>query len=315
MLFIAIALALLVGLSLGLLGGGGSILTVPILRYVLGMDAHEAIALSLLVVGTTSLAALVPHARRGRVRWRTGIIFGLAGMAGAFAAGRVAHLIPSAILLTAFGVMMFVTAFAMLRPKRAVIGAAPMRETPGEASIVKVLGEGVVVGAVTGLVGAGGGFLVVPALVLLGGLPMELAVGTSLVVIAMKSLAGFAGFIGHTQVDWTLGLSISAAAVVGSIAGGLLISRIPASALRAAFGWFVIAMAFFILAQEVPALIGAERSLPLAVLISATGTTALALIRRVAQNIRGRGPKSGPSTPSSTNASQVLRSQSVPPRP
>jgi len=286
MLVLAVVLALLVGLSLGLLGGGGSILTVPILRYVLGMDAHEAIALSLLVVGTTSLAALVPHARKRRVRWRTGITFGLAGMAGAFAAGRVAHFIPASILLTSFGVMMFVTAFAMLRPKRAVTSAAAAQESPRELPIAKVLAEGVVVGAVTGLVGAGGGFLVVPALVLLGGLPMELAVGTSLVVIAMKSLAGFAGFVGHTHVDWALGLSISASAVLGSIAGGLLVSRIPASHLRSTFGWFVIAMAFFILAQEVPGLIGRAPSLPLALLVSVVGTTSLALIRRALQSAR-----------------------------
>lgn len=309
MLFIAVALALLVGLSLGLLGGGGSILTVPILRYVLGMDAHEAIALSLLVVGTTSLAALVPHARRGRVRWRTGVIFGLAGMAGAYAAGRIAHLIPAAVLLTAFGVMMFVTAFAMLRPKRAATGPAAAHEGPRELPIAKVLAEGIAVGAVTGLVGAGGGFLVVPALVLLGSLPMELAVGTSLVVIAMKSLAGFAGFIGHTPVDWTLGLAMSASAVLGSVAGGLLVSRIPASHLRAAFGWFVVAMAFFILAQEVPGLIGRERSLSLAVLIAAVGTTTLALIRRAAQSVRNRSTGSGPSTPSTPPGTLLPRAR------
>jgi uncharacterized membrane protein YfcA len=296
MLFIAVLLALLVGLSLGLLGGGGSILTVPILRYVLGMDAHEAIALSLLVVGTTSLAALIPHARSRRVRWRTGITFGLAGMVGAFAAGRIAHLIPATILLTAFGAMMFVTAFAMLRPKRAATTTVSEQESPRDLPIAKVLAEGVVVGAVTGLVGAGGGFLVVPALVLLGGLSMELAVGTSLVVIAMKSLAGFAGFIGHTHVNWTLGVSISASAVVGSILGGLLISRIPASYLRAAFGWFVVAMAFFILAQEIPALIGRERSLPTALLVSALGTMTLALIRRALQRLRDRSARRGSST-------------------
>ena len=286
MLLIAVLLALLVGLSLGLLGGGGSILTVPILRYVLRIEAHEAIALSLLVVGTTSLAALVPHARKGRVRWRTGIIFGLAGMVGAFGAGRIAHLIPAAILLTAFGAMMFVTAFAMMRPKRTASATAPAPPSQRDLPIAKVLLEGVVVGAVTGLVGAGGGFLVVPALVLLGGLPMELAVGTSLVVIAMKSLAGFAGFIGHTSVDWTLGAAISGSAVIGSIAGSLLINRIPASHLRAVFGWFVVAMAFFILSQEIPALIGREPSLGVALLVAVAGTLSLALLRRVLQRLR-----------------------------
>lgn len=298
MLLVAIALALLVGMSLGLLGGGGSILTVPILRYVLGMPAHEAIALSLLVVGTTSVAALVPHARKGRVRFRTGLIFGLAGMAGAYAAGRIAHLIPAGVLLTAFGAMMFVTAFAMLRPKQAAAAPAAQPEGRPDLPIGKVLVEGVAVGAITGLVGAGGGFLVVPALVLLGGLPMELAVGTSLVVIAMKSLAGFAGFVGHTHVDWTLGLAISASAVVGSVAGGLLIHRIPAHHLRSSFGWLVIAMAFLILAQEVPALMDRQGSLPLAILIAAVGTAAVALIRRAAHVVRKRAIRRGSGGPS-----------------
>lgn len=253
MLLLAIAFALLIGVSLGLLGGGGSILTVPILRYVLGLEAHQAIALSLLIVGITSAAALVPHARRGRVRWRTGAVFGLSGMAGAFTAGRIAHRVPPGVLLAGFAVMMFATAFAMLRSCRTA--RTHRTEQPRELPIAKVLLEGFAVGAVTGLVGAGGGFLVVPALVLLGGLPMELAVGTSLVVIAMKSFAGLAGFLGHTPVDFALGIALSASAVLGSVAGSLLMRRIPALALRAGFGWFVIAMALFILGQEVPALL------------------------------------------------------------
>ncbi len=247
---LALALAALVGVSLGLLGGGGSILAVPILRYVVGLEAHQAIALSLLVVGTTSAAALVPHAIRGRVRWRTGIIFVLAAMSGAFSAGRLAHLIPEIGLLLGFALMMVATAIAMLRTPspRAHDASAPRSELP----ILKVILEGVVVGAVTGLVGAGGGFLVVPALVLLGGLPIELAVGTSLVVITMKSFAGFAGFAGTVPINWSVGLAISFAAVIGSIGGGLLAHRIHPSALRAAFGWFVVAMAIFILGQELP---------------------------------------------------------------
>jgi uncharacterized membrane protein YfcA len=179
-----IALAVLTGVSLGLLGGGGSILTVPILVYVIGVPAHEAIALSLLVVGTTSLSALVPHARRGSVRWKTGALFGATSMAGAYGAGKLAHLVPATILLLLFGTMMLVTAVAMMRGPRAAEHDAPegpLRELP----IVKIVLEGLVVGSVTGLIGAGGGFLVVPALVLLGRLPMRAAIGTSLLVIAM----------------------------------------------------------------------------------------------------------------------------------
>ncbi|MFO0709041.1 MAG: sulfite exporter TauE/SafE family protein [Sandaracinus sp.] len=257
MLAVAIALALLVGLSLGLLGGGGSILTLPILRYVLGMEAHDAIAVSLLVVGTTSAAAVVPHARAGRVRWRTAVIFGLAGMVGAFGAGRVAHLVPSSILLGLFGAMMMVTALAMMRGRKASPGAASSTEAR-ELPIAKVVGEGLVVGAVTGLVGAGGGFLVVPALVLLGGLSMEVAVGTSLVVISMKSFAGFAGYLGHAEIDWGVAGLVTASAVVGSVVGGALASKVSPDELRKGFAWLVVAMAFFILGQEVPRAMGLE---------------------------------------------------------
>lgn len=278
MIVVAIALALLVGVSLGLLGGGGSILTLPILRYALGMEAHQAIAVSLLVVGTTSLAAMIPHALKGRVRWRTGIVFGLAGMAGAFGAGRVAHFIPSGVLLVAFGAMMLVTAVAMLRGRRAKRGEGAQAQAPRDLPILKVLAEGLVVGAVTGLVGAGGGFLVVPALVLLGGLSMEVAVGTSLVVIAMKSFAGFAGFLGHTEIDWTLGLLVAGSAVVGSVGGAWLAGRVPPERLRTGFAWFVVVMAFFILGQEVPRALGTELGLGVVLAITAAGTALAGLV-------------------------------------
>jgi uncharacterized protein len=280
MLLIAILLSLLVGLSLGLLGGGGSILTVPILRYALGLEAHSAIALSLLVVGATSLAALIPHARHHQVRWRTGVVFGLAGMAGAFLAGRIAKFVPPSVLLVGFGLMMLATAIAMLR---APSTRPPTAASPARGPGLKVLAEGFAVGAVTGLVGAGGGFLVVPALVLLGGLPIQAAIGTSLLVIAMKSFAGFAGFLGHTPIDWTLGLTVSAAAIVGSIAGGALATRVSPAHLRTGFGWFVVAMAFFILAQELPGAIGRTPSIALAVLVATLGTAAVAAIKHVAR--------------------------------
>lgn len=261
MIAVALVLSLVIGLSLGLLGGGGSILTLPILRYVLHMEAHAAIAVSLVVVGTTSLAALVPHARRGRVRWRTGAVFGAASMVGAFAAGRVAHFVPASLLLVLFGGMMLATAAAMMLGGRRAAPAASVAEpqpapSPRELPVGKVLLEGVVVGAVTGLVGAGGGFLVVPALLLLGRLPMDVAVGTSLLVIAMKSFAGFAGHAGHTEIDATLTLLVTGAAVVGSVAGGALVSRISPELLRKAFAWFVVVMAIFILGQELPRALG-----------------------------------------------------------
>jgi uncharacterized membrane protein YfcA len=240
-----------IGLSLGILGGGGSILTVPILVYVAGFEAKEAIAASLFVVGVTSAASVISHARGGRVMWRTGLIFGAAGMAGAFVGGLLGGHIPGQILLIAFAIMMVATSVAMLRgrKKKTGAGAAPVRH---ELPLGRVLLDGAVVGLITGLVGAGGGFLVVPALALLGGLPMSVAVGTSLAVIAMKSFAGLAGYLTTVQLDWGITLGVTAAAIVGTLAGSRLAGRIPETALRKAFGWFVLAMGAFVLAQQAP---------------------------------------------------------------
>ena len=245
MIAVVLGLAILIGVSLGLLGGGGSILTVPILSYVAGMSTKAAIASSLFVVGVTSAAATISHARAGRVRWRTGLVFGAAGMAGAYGGGLLAGYIPARILMVLFGLMMAATAIAMLRKPRTTV-AVSTRELP----VMKVVLEGIVVGAVTGLVGAGGGFLVVPALVLLGRLPMATAVGTSLLVIAMKSFAGFAGHLQHVDIDWPITLGVTAAAIVGSFFGGALAGRIPPATLRRGFGVFVIVMAAFVLFKE-----------------------------------------------------------------
>jgi hypothetical protein len=239
-------LSVLVGVSLGLLGGGGSILTVPILAYVAGLDAKEAIAASLFVVGVTSAVSVVAHARAGRVRWRTGLVFGAAGMVGAFVGGLLGGYIPGTVLMIAFALMMLATAVAMVRGRR---GTAA-KPTTGDLPVLKVVLEGLVVGLVTGIVGAGGGFLVVPALVLLGGLPMSVAVGTSLLVIAMKSFAGLAGYLTTVQLDWPLVLGVTAAAVVGSFVGARLAGVVPEQTLRKGFGVFVLAMAVFVLVQE-----------------------------------------------------------------
>ncbi|MBQ1034406.1 sulfite exporter TauE/SafE family protein [Micromonospora sp. C97] len=245
---LTVGLAVLIGVSLGLLGGGGSILAVPLLVYVADLPAKEAIATSLLVVGATSLVGVIPHVRAHRVRWRTGLIFGLAGMTGAYAGGRLAGLIPAGILLTGFAVMMLATAVAMIRGRREAAGTV----VPHELPVPRVILDGVVVGLVTGLVGAGGGFLVVPALALLGGLPMPVAVGTSLVVIAMKSFAGLAGYLAGVDINWSLAAAVTVAAVAGSLAGGRLTERIPADILRKAFGWFVVVMGVFVLGQQLP---------------------------------------------------------------
>jgi uncharacterized membrane protein YfcA len=274
-LVLTVTLAGLIGVSLGMLGGGGSILAVPLLVYVAGLPAKEAIATSLLVVGTTSAMAVIPHARAGRVRRRTGLIFGLAGMTGAYAGGRLAADIPGGILLTAFALMMLATAVAMIRGRR----ATKPKPVPHELPILHVIADGIVVGLITGLVGAGGGFLVVPALALLGGLPMPVAVGTSLVVIAMKSFAGFAGYLHSVHIHWGLAAAVTAAAVLGSLAGGKLAGRIREDLLRKAFGWFVVAMGVFVLAQQLSAQLHTNPLLWTGLGVAATATAAIAVRR------------------------------------
>jgi uncharacterized membrane protein YfcA len=242
---LAITLSALMGVALGLLGGGGSILTVPILVWVVGLPAKSAIATSLLVVAATALVGLVPHGLAGAVRWRTGLLFGGFAMAGAYGGGRLAAFIPGAVLLLLFAGMMLATAVAMLRR-----GSEP---TPAHRPWPVTMVEGLAVGAVTGLVGAGGGFLVVPALVLLGGLKMHEAIGTSLLVIAMKSFAGFAGYAGHVDIEWSLALPLVAAAAGGALIGAGLGRRITAVTLRRGFAWFVLAMAAVVLGAQLPA--------------------------------------------------------------
>lgn len=245
---IVVTLSVLVGLSLGLLGGGGSILVVPLLTYVGGLDPKEAIATSLFVVGATSLVSLAGHARKGRVQWRTGLIFGAAGMAGAFLGGLAGGHIPGTVLMIAFAVMMIATAGAMIKGRSDRDGETQTHHHP----LWRILVDGLVVGAATGLVGAGGGFLVVPALVLLAGLPMAAAVGTSLLVIAMKSFAGLGGYLTSVSLDWPLVAAVTVAAVAGSFVGVRLTSIVPEKALRKGFGYFVLLMGAFVLSQELP---------------------------------------------------------------
>ena len=226
--------------------------------YVLDFTPKEAITASLFIVAVTSLFGLINHARGGRVQWRTGLIFGGAGMTGAFIGGQVGSHLPGALLLGAFSVMMGVTAVAMLRGRRTVEGSHH-KGLP----VFRIILDGLVVGLVTGLVGAGGGFLVVPALALLGGLPMPIAVATSLLVVAMKSFAGFAGYAlqfgdgsfvslnPETEINWGLTLIITAGAIIGALIGSRMVGKIHPDKLRKGFGWFVLVMAVFILSQQI----------------------------------------------------------------
>ena len=252
MIALTIGLAVFVGISLGLLGGGGSILTVPLLAYVAGLDARQAIATSLLVVGVTSAVGAIAHARASRVRWKVAAVFGTAAMAGAYTGGRLARFIPGNVLLIAFAMIMIFAAMAMLRGRKDLGD-----ESAGPLPVAKIVLQGAAVGLISGLVGAGGGFLLVPALALLGGLPMPIAVGTSLVVISMQSFAGFVGHLSGESIDWKLAGMVTAAAVVGSLLGGRLTDYVEATTLRKAFGWFVLAMAALVLAEEANIWIGA----------------------------------------------------------
>lgn len=248
---IALILSLLIGVALGLLGGGGSILTVPVLTYALHLEPKAAIATSLLVVAATSLAAVIPHALAGRVSLRIGAAFGVSGMIGAYAGGRLAAFLPGELLLGGFALMMVATGVAMLRardPERDDASAASL--TP--ARISRIVAHGLGVGAVTGLVGAGGGFLIVPSLVLLGGMGTKTAIATSLLVIAMKSLAGFAGYAGHVPIDLAIVVPVTVFAVLGSAVGVLISRKVEGAQLRRAFAWFVLAMSVVVVVQLLP---------------------------------------------------------------
>lgn len=231
-------LAVGVGLSLGVLGGGGSILTLPILLYVLHLPEQEAITASLVVVGVTSLAAMVPHARAGNVDLRTGLVFAAAGTVGAFGGGWVAGYLPGKLLLGVFVAVMVVAGVAMIRGRRGDGTATP-------ASAPRTLAAGFGAGTMTGLVGAGGGFVVVPALTLFGGLDVRRAVGTSLLVITLNTAAGFAGHALHARIDPVSTAVVTGAAVAGSVLGGAVSQRVPQQVLRRGFGVFVLVMAAF----------------------------------------------------------------------
>lgn len=245
MVVLGLVLSLAIGLSLGLLGGGGSILTVPVLHYALGFAAHDAVAASLFIVGVTSGFALIPHARAGRVRWRQGLVFGAASMITAFAGGRLGALLPGRALILAFAIVMIAAGTATLvRAQRPPIArtAAPR--------LGRVAIAGLAVGLVTGVLGAGGGFIIMPALMMLGGLAVHEAIATSLLVIALNAFAGLAGTIGRAPFDLAIVLVVAGLAIAGSLAGARIGHRLPAQRLQRTFGWFVLAVAAAILLRE-----------------------------------------------------------------
>lgn len=228
--------AVAIGLSLGLLGSGGSILTVPVLHYLLGQPEQAAIGGSLLVVGLIAAAAAVPHAHAGRIAWRDVLWFGLPGMAGAWAGANLARFVPGSVQLALFACVMLVAAWRMLR------AAAPAESTSVNAARRSVIvAGGAAVGLLSGVVGVGGGFLIVPALVLVARVPMALAVGTSLAVITLNSLVGFVTYQAVLDakgitLDYPVLASIAVVGMAGSVVGHRIGRRLPQSLLRRIFG-------------------------------------------------------------------------------
>jgi uncharacterized protein len=242
---LALPLGLLIGVSLGALGGGGSILTVPALVYVIGENPRNATSASLVIVGVTALTGTIGYARSRRVRWGPGLVFGVVGIGGSLLGSDLNKLVNQNVLLLAFAGLMLLAAGAMLqRSARAtsVQPSAPRAVGDGLTAkrLVGVAAVGTVVGFMTGFFGVGGGFVVVPGLVLALGFGMPEAVGTSLLVIALNSVVALAARGGVTAVDWHVVIPFTAAAMAGSVVGGGLAARMPASALERSFAGLLV---------------------------------------------------------------------------
>ena len=246
MLSLATGLVLVIGLLLGMLGGGGSVLLVPVLLYVLGLEPKSALLTSQLIMAVTCSITVVVHARAGRVVWRTGAVFGLAGMLGAYLGGRMARYVPGKLLLLGFIALMLVSALRMLRaqPARSRV-VSSRRENLHQGAVL-----GLPTGFVSGMLGIGGGFILVPVLTLLGGLAIEQAVGTSLLIIAMQSLAGSVGYLGCAAVRWPVVAVLATAMALSSVLGGLLTQRLPAARLRRLFAGLLIGVAVLMLLKS-----------------------------------------------------------------
>jgi uncharacterized protein len=253
--------SLIIGISLGLIGGGGSILTVPVLVYLFGIDPVLATAYSLFIVGSTSLVGTFPKYRDGMVNLKTAAIFGIPSIAAVYATRKWIvpaipnelftvgdlHVTKSIMTMVLFAVLMAFASISMIRDKN---GDQAESDAPQVFNYPLIILEGIVVGTLTGLVGAGGGFLIIPALVLLSKLPMKQAIGTSLLIIAMKSLIGFLGDLSHTTMDWKLLLTVTALAVTGIFVGNVFSRKIDAKKLKKGFGWFVLVMGIYIIIKE-----------------------------------------------------------------
>lgn len=257
-------LAALVGISLGLIGGGGSILTVPILVYVIGLSPVLATSYSLFIVGSTSLVGAFNNYTKGLVSIKTALLFGLSSITTVFLIRKIIIPLIPPIIFTAgnfratqsmatmvvFAILMLMASIAMIKSKNELVNPASAPDKR-ETNIGKLLLYGILVGIATGFLGAGGGFLIIPALVLMLKMPMKQAIGTSLLIIALNSLIGFTGDIGHFMIDWKFLILITLVAVGGIFIGGYLAKKIHGDKLKKAFGWFVLVMGIYIIVKEI----------------------------------------------------------------
>jgi uncharacterized membrane protein YfcA len=256
--------SIIIGVSLGLIGGGGSILTVPVLVYLFGVEPMMATAYSLFIVGTSSLVGAFPKYKQGLISMKTAIVFGVPSIAAVFATRKfIVPAIPtqlfqigdfiftkSILMMVLFAVLMVAASVSMIREKKN--NGTTTEESEQKFNYPLIIIEGMIVGVLTGLVGAGGGFLIIPALVVLSKLPMKMAVGTSLLIIAAKSLIGFLGDLSTnaTSMNWNLLMIVTALAIGGIFIGNALSKKIDGNKLKKGFGWFVLVMGVYIIVNE-----------------------------------------------------------------
>jgi uncharacterized protein len=246
---LALLLAVLIGVSLGTFGSGGSIITVPVLVYVAGVPAHAAVAMSLIIVGSTSAVGSYLLSRAGGFDKRAAAIFAATGVAGAFGGARLTSLVSGGTLMEIFAALMLLAGWRMLAPRAQKTGS-------GGCRIPRCAAVGLCLGVLTGFLGVGGGFLIVPALVLFAGLDMKRAVPTSLAIIAVNSVGGLAGQLRYATFDWPLTAAFLGSALVGMFGGSMLVRRISGEALRQGFAWLVILLGVVILGIQLLGLAG-----------------------------------------------------------
>lgn len=249
------------GITLGLVGGGGSILTVPIMVYLFGFPPTVATGNSLFVVGLTALIGSIMYGRKGAIDFKTGFSFAVPSVIGVnISRGMIIPKIPELIfsfqgfaltkdilIMAAFAALMIAASYSMIKKKN----QPTLKETPPLVRVALIAFEGLIIGLIAGFVGAGGGFLIIPALVLLAGLSMRIAIGTSLMIIALQSLLGFAGDVSRgLKFEWTILAMVATIAIVGIVVGSALAHKIHEQKLKIAFGWFVLFMGAAILIEQ-----------------------------------------------------------------